>query len=127
MLPAVEAPGPGGGRPALELSQAVFDTYVGDIDRALREIGIGDTTIPKRKKRMIATFYTMVAKLDPLIAVNSGKLCRALDEILFENGNPDGAKSVAGYVNRVASALDEQSVEKICSGRINWPAISDPA
>ncbi|MEZ5800397.1 MAG: ubiquinol-cytochrome C chaperone family protein [Nitratireductor sp.] len=36
-----------------ELGQQVFDIFTADTDRALREIGIGDTSVPKRKKAMI--------------------------------------------------------------------------
>ena len=34
------------------LNQQVFDIFVADLDRALRELGIGDTSVPKRKKKI---------------------------------------------------------------------------
>src|SRR5665213_3270052 len=39
------------------LAQAVFDLYCVDMDRSLRELGIGDLGVPHRMKKMIEAFY----------------------------------------------------------------------
>ncbi len=41
---------------ASELNQAVFDVLFADMDQTLREIGIGDTGLPKRMKKMMLGF-----------------------------------------------------------------------
>ena len=46
------------------LSQKVFDLFVDDLDRALRELGVGDTTVPKRKKKMVRSFYGQIEDFD---------------------------------------------------------------
>lgn len=37
--------------------QALFDTFLSDMDQNLRTIGIGDISIPKKMKKMGAAFY----------------------------------------------------------------------
>lgn len=40
----------------LPVRQALFDVMFRDIDRSLREMGVGDLAVPKRMKRMMAAF-----------------------------------------------------------------------
>ncbi|WP_419910760.1 ubiquinol-cytochrome C chaperone family protein [Hoeflea sp.] len=48
----------GAGGPSLQqLSQDVVDTFFEDMDHALRELGIGDVSVPKRMKRLAQMFY----------------------------------------------------------------------
>lgn len=42
---------------AQALSQEVFDLFRLDMDHCLRELGVGDTTVPKRMKKMMQVFY----------------------------------------------------------------------
>jgi cytochrome b pre-mRNA-processing protein 3 len=43
------------------LAQAVFDFAFKDAERGLREAGVGDLSVPKHMKRMLAGFYGRVA------------------------------------------------------------------
>src|SRR5215470_13488019 len=42
---------------ATELSQALFDRFFEDMDDNLREMGIGDQTVPKRMRAFGEAFY----------------------------------------------------------------------
>lgn len=44
-----------------EMAQAVFDFTFKDVDRGLREAGVGDLGVPKHMKRMISGFYGRAA------------------------------------------------------------------
>ncbi|MDB5478373.1 MAG: hypothetical protein JWM96_868 [Alphaproteobacteria bacterium] len=44
-----------------ETAQALFDLAFKDIERGLRESGVGDLSVPKHMKRMLAAFYGRVA------------------------------------------------------------------
>lgn len=44
-----------------ELAQAVFDRAFKDVERGLREAGVGDLSVPKHMKRMLAAFYGRAA------------------------------------------------------------------
>lgn len=41
--------------------QALFDTYIGDLDGALREMGVGDLAIAKQMKGLGRNFYGRAA------------------------------------------------------------------
>ncbi|MDP2619973.1 MAG: ubiquinol-cytochrome C chaperone family protein [Hyphomicrobiales bacterium] len=43
-----------------QLAQLVFDAMFVDLDRSLREMGIGDLSVPKKIKRMAEAFYGRV-------------------------------------------------------------------
>ena len=43
------------------LAQALFDRAFKDVERGLREAGVGDLSVPKHMKRMLAAFYGRVA------------------------------------------------------------------
>lgn len=44
-----------------ELAQATFDRCFKDVERGLREAGVGDLGVPKHMKRMLAAFYGRAA------------------------------------------------------------------
>lgn len=44
-----------------DLAQAVFDRTFKDVERGLREAGVGDLSVPKHMKRMLAAFYGRAA------------------------------------------------------------------
>ena len=52
---------------ARTLNQEVFDLFVHDLDRALRELGVGDTSVPKRKKKMVRSFYGQIDDFDNVL------------------------------------------------------------
>ncbi len=53
-------------------SQALFDLFMRDMDRSLREMGVGDTAVPKRIKKMVAAFYGRLSAY--VAALDSGDL-----------------------------------------------------
>jgi cytochrome b pre-mRNA-processing protein 3 len=44
-----------------ELAQGLFDRTFKDVERGLREAGVGDLSVPKHMKRMLAGFYGRAA------------------------------------------------------------------
>src|ERR1700709_1430457 len=47
-----------------DLSQALFDHFCGDMDDNLREMGVGDLTVPKRMQKFGEAFYGRAAAYD---------------------------------------------------------------
>lgn len=117
---------------AQSLNQEVFDTFTDDTDRALRELGIGDTSVPKRKKKMIRTFYAMVEDFGgPLDTGNFEDLVTQLKErfVPKENSGKENSdtgdfqyEALAKYIQTTAKCLDENASASIFKGQINWPA-----
>lgn len=106
---------------AMDLSQEVFDLYVYDVERALRELGIGDTSVPKKKKKMIRSFYGQIDDFDEAInttdeAVISEKArLRYLSET--ENPNP---QLLASYILKTEAHLKTLPMNALLSGKVSW-------
>ena len=47
----------GHGAEAADVSQNLFDTYVKDLDTALREMGVGDLSVGKKMRKLGEAFY----------------------------------------------------------------------
>ncbi|WEK06487.1 MAG: ubiquinol-cytochrome C chaperone family protein [Candidatus Devosia phytovorans] len=47
-----------------EFSQAVFDLFFKDMDRSLREMGVGDLGVPKRIQKMGNIFFGLLAAMN---------------------------------------------------------------
>lgn len=56
------------GSAAAELRQRLFDTYVGHLDGALREMGVGDLAMARRMKSLGGTFYGRARAYDQALA-----------------------------------------------------------
>src|SRR6185436_17545073 len=50
----------GGGKPASDFAQALFDLFFKDMDRQLREMGAGDLSVPKKIHNMGNLFYGLM-------------------------------------------------------------------
>lgn len=107
---------------AEELSQEIFDLFALDIERALRQLGIGDTTVPKRKKRMLHSFYGQIEDFDsPLDQADQAQLVGKVEtRYLSEVENPDGS-ALAGYLINADKHLVAFDYKEMLSGIISWP------
>ncbi|MEM7069510.1 MAG: ubiquinol-cytochrome C chaperone family protein [Pseudomonadota bacterium] len=116
-----------GGETAISLSQEVFDQFVADVERALREIGIGDTSVPKRKKKMIRSFYGQIDDFDAHLDGKDRKsLVEKVNARFFEGDNAEMAKRFATYIFTMADGLANIPFVEFKSGKFDWPAINIP-
>src|SRR6201996_3327901 len=60
------------------LSQALFDRFCEDMDANLREMGVGDLTVPKRMQGFGEAFYGRVAAYDAAWSAGEAQLADAL-------------------------------------------------
>lgn len=80
--------------PALEaLAQDVLDEFFKDVDHSIRELGIGDSSVPKRMKKLGKMFYgRMGSYWEAIDNQDTG----ALGEALARNIAPEGLDSFKG-------------------------------
>lgn len=103
---------------AESLNQEVFDYFTDDVDRALRELGVGDTSVPKRKKKLIRTFYALVDEFsEPLDLQNGDLIC---DRIIARFPDVDEEK-LCDYILHSANQLDETDFDEIRKGQVSFP------
>ena len=79
--------------PALQkLGQGIFDRFCQDMDHNLREMGVGDLSVPKEMQRMGEAFYGRAqAYRSALAAADEGALVEALTRNIYERAPTSGA------------------------------------
>ena len=113
------------------VSQALFDVMFEDMDRNLREMGVGDLGVGKRVKRLAAHFYAMAAAYRDGLNRDDTVLCAALREYTYGGEAPPPAvlNAMAAYLRACVADLGEQAEDDISEGRISFPEpqpVSDP-
>jgi cytochrome b pre-mRNA-processing protein 3 len=105
-----------------DLAQAVFDLMFADMDRNLREMGVGDLAVGRRVKAMAAAFYGRIAAYEAGLDDGEAALAEALRRNLFRKANPTPADidAVAAYVRREARALDAQPLASLMAGMVSF-------
>jgi cytochrome b pre-mRNA-processing protein 3 len=100
--------------------QEVFDLMFLEMDRALREMGVGDLSVPKKIKKMAGAFYGRTAAYDDALGGASGDLA----VVLVRNISPDGglaADALADYVRAAVSELERQTVAALDTAPPRFP------
>jgi cytochrome b pre-mRNA-processing protein 3 len=109
---------------AKAFGQALFDRFCTDMDDNLREMGIGDLSVPKHMKRVGEAFY---GRSQAYQAALGGTGDAALAEVLIRNvyggaaPAPGAVERLAAYMRRVAEVLDRHAVPELTAGRIVLP------
>lgn len=114
----------GEGKKVAAFSQAVFDIFMQDMDGSLREMGVSDTRVPKKVRRMGEAFYGRAEAYSS--ALNDGDVA-ALAAAIGRNVFPDAEEPVAQealahYMIRAAEQLAAQQTDVLIEGQIDWPA-----
>jgi cytochrome b pre-mRNA-processing protein 3 len=105
------------------LGQKLFDTYVGDLDGALREMGVGDLVVGKRMRALAQAFYGRAKAYQqafshlPSTDALEGVVLRTA---LHGSTHPD-SRALATYVVRCRAVLAEQATEILGDGQARWP------
>jgi len=109
-----------GERQAARFSQALFDLFFRDMDRSLREMGVGDLSLPRRISRMTEIFYGLLASVGSALDNGGGAvLTAAISRNLFD-AEPNAADEIAAYCLQQAAALAGQPVAAIVSGNVRF-------
>ncbi|AVA21044.1 ubiquinol-cytochrome c chaperone protein [Rhizobium sp. NXC24] len=87
-----------------ELAQEIVDAFFEDIDYSIRELGIGDNSVPKRMKKLAGMFY---GRLESYAAAMDGNDRVALAAALRRNIYPkagEGAPSMIALADWMMTA-----------------------
>lgn len=116
MLRRLRAMGKGGGDLAEALGEALMDR----VDYALREEGVGDTTIARKVRKRGEALYGLATALAGTL--DSGGGPDAVEAVLSRNGLGGRAPAtLAAYALEAADRLDRCPDETLASGRADWP------
>lgn len=90
--------------PADEVAQDLVDALFRQLDRSLRELGVGDFGVPKRMKKLAQAVYDRAGRYDPALdAADETALAEALGRNLFDGARP--ARALARYAVAVEAEL----------------------
>jgi cytochrome b pre-mRNA-processing protein 3 len=96
----------GSDRRARELGQGLFDTFCRDMDNNLREMGVGDLSVPKQMKRLGEAFYGRQQAYDAALANNDEVgLTAAIARNVFSGEAGPQAQRLAAYMRAAAAKL----------------------
>lgn len=111
-----------------DFSQAVFDLFFKDMDRSLREMGVGDLGVPKRIQKMGNLFFGLLAALSEAMDRNDlPALERVLSRNIFDGGEGENVAAVARYLMRQDACVARQSSQAITDGTIEFESPNEPA
>lgn len=111
-----------------DLGQAVFDRFFKDMDHSLREIGIGDLSVPKKIKKMAQLFYGNVKAYDDSRETSDEAFAEALSRNIYPNvdGTHGKAGTMVSYVKACTEHLAEQTIDDFAQGKIKFSDIPSP-
>jgi cytochrome b pre-mRNA-processing protein 3 len=113
----------GRGEALKSIGQNVTDEFFLDVDHSLRELGIGDSGVPKRMKKLARMFYGRVESYDTALE-NGDKV--ELATALARNIRPDttgwtGSAALAEYAEQVVLLLETQPDDILAGGKVIFP------
>lgn len=107
--------------------QSLFDAYVAGLDDAFREIGVSDTAIGKKMRKLAAVFFGRHKALDAAFAAlpERDELTILIGRTLFEDEGDSRAAALAAYAAAARTALAGQdAVALVDSAAPAWPTIA---
>ena len=114
----------GQGPAAAETAQALFDAFVGALDDALREMGVGDVSVGKKMRSLAGAFYGRVRSYDEALAptLDRPALEALLTRTVFEDRSDAAAGPLADYVVRALQGLERTPLDDLLAARaLPWP------
>ena len=88
------------------VSQALFDRFCEDMDANLREMGVGDLTVPKRMQEFGEAFYGRTAAYDAALNGGDEALAASVCKNVLNGNGMENARRLATYVKMVLARLD---------------------
>ena len=107
---------------AANLSQALFDRFCEDMDANLREMGVGDLTVPKRMQAFGEAFYGRAAAYDAALASDEEALAKALCKNVLNGDDMENGRRLATYAKVVLASLQGLDDAAFLAAAWSFPA-----
>ena len=104
------------------LSQMLFDRFCEDMDGNLREMGVGDLTVPKRMQAFGEAFYGRTAAYDLALADGEQALAQALCRNILNGAEIEHARQLAYYARAAIANLAGLDDVAIIKGSWRFPS-----
>lgn len=111
-----------------EAAQAVFDLFFQDMDESMRELGVGDLSVPRKVRAMGEAFYGRAGVYDTALSdTQDEQLVAALKRNVFGDAETAEATVLARYVRAADRALAAQPATAVARGEVIFPAPEEVA
>lgn len=106
-----------------ELGRQVLDLFFTEMDRSLREMGIGDVAVPKRIKKLASAWNGRVLAYDAALDAGDVEAFAAAIARNVYAGLDDrsGALALAEHALAAGAVLAATPIADVLAGRIPWP------
>jgi cytochrome b pre-mRNA-processing protein 3 len=104
-----------------DVSQALFDRFCDDMDANLRELGVGDLTVPKRMQAFGEAFYGRAAAYDLGLDRGPEPLALALCKNVLDGEAMENARRLATYVGAASARLAGLDTATLLAGAWTFP------
>jgi cytochrome b pre-mRNA-processing protein 3 len=92
-----------------ELSQALFDHFCADMDANLRELAVGDLTVPKKMQALGEAFYGRSAAYDMALTDSEEALAQAICRNVLDGQHIESARRLAAYARAAVMSLEKET------------------
>jgi cytochrome b pre-mRNA-processing protein 3 len=109
------------------LSQSVFDLMFADLDRSLRELGVGDLSVPKKIRRMAEAFYGRSKAYGVALGADApeGALEAVIARNVFDSdGTGEEVAALARYLRAAAAAVGDADTVALETGAAIFPDVA---
>jgi cytochrome b pre-mRNA-processing protein 3 len=113
------------------LARHLSETFVDDMDAAIREIGVSDVRVPRRMKELYRSFAGRIAAYKAGLEEGEGPLAAAIARNVFPDETSDGraakrALALARYLQRAVAAVAGADLDTLRRGSARF-APPEPA
>jgi cytochrome b pre-mRNA-processing protein 3 len=106
------------------LGQALFDRFCKDMDHNLREMGVGDLSVPKQMRRLGEAFYGRAqAYRAAMDASPEEALVEAVNRNVYGGAaaGPAAPRRLAAYMREAVREMKAQRPAELLAGRLRLP------
>ena len=108
------------GAPGQELSRSLVEAFVTDMDDSMREMGVGDLSVPRKVKKAAGALYDSVGALREAAAQPDGSLERALRGTVMQGDAEPAASALATYLEKAAGELAQSPSADLLAGHVTF-------
>ena len=102
--------------------QATFDVFCREMDDALRALGVKDTSVGKRMRKLAEAYYGRAAAYDEAFAAGRPEaLAAVVGRTVYGDEAAVAAPALADYMTAINRTLAATPVPRVLAGGIEWP------
>ncbi len=101
--------------------QSLIDTFFRDMDRSLREMGVGDLSVGKKVRKMAEAFYGRLLAYKKAAGESEEALASALARNIYVERGGEHAPALAQWVLSAQTNLAAQATEAIVQAKVTFP------